>query len=255
MKKSAYCKRTILAILALVPALVFKAQNSKYVFTSEIIPYLYFPEQGSGDGCQVGVYRSVLGGKYKIHLTYGMNKYTYRLSGNFQISVGGVKQYIKKTDEDIFTPNIERGIEGVPDISMYENLEKAGFKHFEPHDGAFTTNYGTIEILRHHLFREKWSLDWGLGGQIGLMNLNLRAGGVLSNLHYPLSNNYLLTQVTFRISARYLYYGFTTRVMISRKVTDIFSLGFAGGTHVLMGKAKIDMIKPYLSILAKFQII
>lgn len=212
--------RGFIIFFVLWPTVFVRAQERKYSFTSEVIPYLYFPEQGSGDGYQVGISRDFSKGKYKVHFIYGMNKYTYRLSGDFEIIINGTKQYIKKTDEDIFTPDIEKGIEGIPDLSMYDKLENAGFKHFEPHDGAFTTNYATIEVLRHHSLGNNWSLDWGVGGQMGLMNLNLMAGGVVSHLHYPLSNNYLITSVTFRISARYLYYGFTNRLIITRKITD-----------------------------------
>lgn len=254
MSACTFFKKILLAVFVLGYATFCKAQTPRYTFTSEVIPYLYFPEQGSGDGYQVGVSRNMGKGKLKIYLTYGMNKYTYRLSGDYEITVGGVNQFIKKADESIFTPSGEKGIEGVPDLSLYEELEKSGFKHFKPHDGAFTTNYGTIEILRQHTINEKWRLEWGFGGQIGLMNLNLKAGAVVSDLHYPISNNYVTTAVTFRISARYLYYGFTNRLMVSRKINDNFSAGIAGGTHVLMGKKNIDMIKPYLSILAIFQI-
>lgn len=230
-----------------------KERASKYTFSSEVLPYLYFPEEGAGDGFQVGLARSLGKSKYKALLTYGLNKYTYQLSGEYIFSVGGVEQFIKKADENIFTP-LEDRIEGVPDLSKYEVLENAGFKHYKPDDGAYTTNYLTLEILRCHEISKKWDLEWGIGGQLGLMNLNELAGAVVSELYYPLSGNYVTTNVTFRISAKYLYYGLTGRVSVSRKITDSFSVGMASGLHILMGKQRIDMIKPYLSTMASFKI-
>ncbi|MEK7255620.1 MAG: hypothetical protein AAB316_12800, partial [Bacteroidota bacterium] len=224
-----------------------------YTLSSEIIPYLYFPEEGAGDGFQVGLARSLGKSKYKLQLTYGLNKYTYKLSREVGITVGGVEQFIKKADENIFTPAEDR-VEGVPDLSKYEVLENAGFKHFKPHDGAYTTNYLTLEVLRKKELGKKWNLEYGLGGQIGLMNLNELAGAVVSELYYPLSGNYVTTNVTFRLSARYLYYGFTSRFTMSRKITDRFSVGVAGGIHMIMGKRSVDIIKPYLGILAQFEI-
>lgn len=227
-------------------------QPTRYTFYSEIIPYLYFPENGAGDGFQIGLARSLGVGKYKVQFTYGMNKYTYQLSGDFGFEIGGTKVFVKKTDDNIFTPDHER-VEFVPDQSMYELLENAGFKHFKPDDGAFTTNYGTIEVLREHELGKKWKLEWGLGGQIGLMNRNEQAGAVVTELKY-LSGNEVLTNITFRLSAKYMYYGFTNRIALSRKITDRFSVGTAGGMHVLMGKRSVDMVKPYLSAVASFQI-
>ncbi len=229
-----------------------KRQPAKYTFYSEIIPYLYFPEKGAGDGFQIGLARSLGVGQYKVLFTYGMNKYTYQLSGEFGVEVGGSKVFVKKTDDNIFTPATDR-VEFVPDPSLYELLENTGFKHFKPDDGAFTTNYGTIEVLREHALGEKWKLDWGFGGQIGLMNRNELAGAVVTDLRY-LSGNQVLTNITFRLSAKYLYYGITNRITLSRKITDKFSVGSTGGVHLLMGKNSVDMVKPYLSAVAIFQI-
>jgi hypothetical protein len=236
------------------PCAAQKKVAGDWVFTSEVLPCVYIPEKGVGDGFQAGLSYGLLKNKYKIQLTYGMHKYTYELSGEHVLTVNGVKQFIKKADENIFTHDAEKGLEGLPDLSKFEALEDAGFKHFIPHDGAYTTTYGTIEILRHHILGRKWDLDWGFGAQMGLMNLNMLAGGVVSNLNYPLSGNDILTSVTFRISGRYLYYGFTNRLSISRNITDRFAIGAAGGMHLLMGKKDFDLLKPYLSILARFKI-
>ena len=250
-----------LPILAITGLLLFltdfcTAQEkyiSKYEFSSEIIPLLYLTEDGAGDGYQVGLARDIRKGRYKVKLTYGSNKYTYQLSGVYGITIGGMPVFIKKADENIFTPRDER-VEGVPDESLFELLENAGIKHFKPDDGAITTNYGTIEIIRNTQLGKKWNLDWGFGGQLGMMNRNELAGAVVSELYYPLSGNYITTAVTFRISAKYLYYGFTGRIDLTRKITDRFSIGGAGGIHMIMGKRSVDIFKPYLSVLASFTI-
>ena len=256
MRKIIFVKTTAI-IAILISAINFcyaqQKQGAKFIFSTEILPYLYFPEEGAGDGFQVGLARSLSSGKFKVQLTYGINKYTYQLSREYGASIGGMPQFIKKADDNIFTPADDR-VEGVPDPSKYEVLENAGIKHFQPDDGAYTTNYGTVEILKIHQFGENWNLDWGLGAQFGLMNLNERAGAVVSRLYYPLSGNEVVTNVTFRLSAKYLYYGFTGRIAVSRKITDSFSVGAASGLHVLMGKQRIDMIKPYLSAMASFKI-
>jgi hypothetical protein len=150
--------KTILSlpILAITGLLLFltdfcAAQEkhiSKYEFSSEIIPLLYLTEDGAGDGYQVGLARDIRKGRYKVKLTYGSNKYTYQLSGVYGITIGGMPVFIKKADENIFTPRDER-VEGVPDESLFELLENAGIKHFKPDDGAITTNYGTVEIIRN----------------------------------------------------------------------------------------------------------
>lgn len=255
MRKIAFVKACSIMVVLLISINFSNAQQrniAKYTFSSEVIPYLYFPEEGAGDGFQVGLARS-LGSKYKLQLTYGSNKYTYKLSGDYIITVGGVPLFIKKADENIFTPKNER-VEGIPDESLYEMLENTGIKHFKPDDGAFTVNYINLEILRTHQIGSKWKIDWGLGGQFGLMNRNELAGAVVSELHYPLSGNNVTTNVTFRISAKYLYYGFTSRIAFTRKITDHFSVGGAGGIHMMMSKRSVDMIKPYLSAVAYFSL-
>jgi hypothetical protein len=165
-----------------------------------------------------------------------------------------MKVFVKKTDESIFTPDEERAIEGIPTLEQFEDFEKLGFKHFKPDDGAYTTNYGTLELLKNHKMGNYWNFDWGIGGQIGLMNLNEEGGAVVSELKYPLSSNIVTTTVTFRMSAKYLYYGFSGRFALSRKISQHFSVGCAGGVHVIMGKQSVDMIKPYLSLLAQCSI-
>ncbi len=246
------CSTLILMLFLTSNSEAQKPNPSTFTFSTEIIPFLYFPDEGAGDGFQVGLARNI-GEKYKIQLTYGLNKYTYVLAGEYGISVGGVPTFIKKADESIFTPNEDR-IEGVPDASKYEILENAGIKHYQPDNGAYTTNYLTVEFLRSQQIGQKWLLDWGLGGQLGLMNLNEFAGAVVSDLYYPLSGNYIKTSVVFRLSAKYLYYGFTGRVALSRKITDQFSVGVAGGIHTIMSKRDVDIAKPYLSAMASFQI-
>lgn len=255
MKKFLFTKICLTLALFLLLITESEAQirpSATYTFSTEVIPYVVFPEEGAGDGFQVGLARS-LGNKYKVQFTYGLNKYTYQLSGEYGITIGGVPIFIKKADENIFTP-VEERVEGVPHESKYELLENVGIKHFKPDDGAFTTNYVTIELLRSHQLGKNWNLDWGLGGQLGLMNRNEQGGAVVSDLYYPLSDNYVKTAVTFRLSVKYIYYGFTSRVALSRNITDRFSVGIAGGTHLMMGKSSVDMLKPYASVLARFQI-
>jgi hypothetical protein len=252
-----YSKQILITISFILTAVVCKSQenkNHKITFYSEILPYLYFPEQGAGDGFQIGVARAFKNNKYKLQISYGSNKYSYKLSGDFKIDVGGVPQFFKKTDESIFTPDEERGIEYVPDLSIYESMEKKGIIHFKPDDGAYSSNYLTVELMKNQNLNQLWKLDWGVGGQIGLMNITRNVGGVISPLYYPLSGNYVPTQVTFRFSAKYMYYSFTNRLTLYRKITDKFGLGVSAGTHIIMGKHEIDMIKPYLGIMANFEI-
>jgi len=224
-----------------------KPLNAKFTFYSEIIPCAIFYGERA-DGYQVGVGRALGTGKYKILLSYGVSKRTYNLSDQVAPGlVNGMPIVDKKTDANVFTPEKER-IGGVPDQSLYELLEEAGFKHYIPHDGAYVTNYGTIEVLRRHIFKEKWCFDWGFGGQLGLMNRNEVGGALSDSVSY--FGQPIKTWITYRISARYLYYGITNRVSIMRKISDHFSIGIGGGVHLIMAKRSTDTIKPYISILA-----
>lgn len=197
--------------------------QKEYTFYSEIIPFaiLY---GNKADGFQVGIGRSLGAQKYKILLTYGISKLTYELSDQVAPgTVNGVSIVDKSTDASIFTP-IKWRAGGVPDQSMYELLEEAGIKHYIPHDGAYITNYGSIEVLRSHSIKKKWNFDWGFGGQLGLMNRNEVGGGLSDSIKY--FGTPIKTWITYRISARYLYYGITNRISLSRKISDHFLLEY-----------------------------
>lgn len=225
--------------------------EKKYTFYCEVIPYsiLY---GGQSDGFQVGLGRAFNTNKYKILVTYGLNKRTYELSDQVAPgTVNGMPLVDKTTYASVFTPEKER-IGGVPDQSMYELLEEAGIKHYMPHDGAYVTNYGTVEVLRSHYFKKKWSFEWGFGGQLGLMNRDEVGGGLNDSVNY--FGQPIETWIVYRISARYLYYGITNRISLTRKISDHFSIGISGGIHLIMAKGSTDTIKPYFGILAKCQI-
>lgn len=226
---------------------------AKYSFESGVMPYVYFPEKGAGNGFQVGIARSLGKRDFKLQVAYGSSKLTYKLSTEITSYINGVKEFHKRTDENIFTPEEDR-IESIPDESLYALLENAGFKHYKPDDGTLSTSYCSLELLKTSRIGGNWSLNYGFGVLLGIMNRNEFAGLVNAPLYYPLSGNYVKTNVNFRISAKYLYYGFTSRIALYRKVTDRFSLGIAGGTNLLMGKRSVDMLIPQLSVMAAFQI-
>lgn len=230
-----------------------EAQVVKYIFECEVIPYVYFPEKGAGNGFQVGLARSLGKRDFRLQFTYGNNKINYKLSTEVTAYINGVREFHKRTDEDIFTPNEDR-VESIPDESLYQLLEDAGFKHYKPDDGTLSTSYCSLELLKTSRIGKNWNLDYGLGSLMGLMNRNEFAGLVNAPLYYPLSGNYVKTNVNFRISAKYLYYGFTSRIAVNRKITDRFLVGVSGGTKLLMGKRSVDMLLPYLSVMASFQI-
>lgn len=220
--------------------------SSKFAFYSEIIPVsiLY---GGRADGFQTGL-GYTFHKKYEIILSYGMNKLTYELSDQVPPgTVNGLPIVDKTTDATLFMPKDWRA-GGVPDQSLYELLEEAGIKHYEPRDGAYVTNYSSLEIMRKQSLKNKWDLEWGFGGQLGLMNRNEVGGGLSDSVNYfgvPIK-----TWIVFRISARYLYYGFTNRITITRKISDHFSVGLSSGIHLVMGKNSTDTFKPYFSIMA-----
>jgi len=224
-----------------------KPLSTKYTFYCEVIPYsiLY---GGQSDGFQVGLGRAFNANKYKILVTYGLNKRTYELSDQVAPgTINGMPLVDKTTYASVFTPEKER-IGGIPDQSMYELLEEAGIKHYMPHDGAYVTNYGTLEVLRSHKFRKKWNFEWGFGGQLGLMNRDEVGGGLNDSVKY--FGQPIETWIIYRISARYLYYGITNRISLTHKISDHFSIGISGGIHLIMAKGSTDTIKPYFGILA-----
>jgi len=221
---------------------------SPFSLNAEVIPYSVF-YGGKADGFQLGLERRILKNKFSIVLTYGLTKRTYDLAGEVGAGLlNGVLIVDKTTESSIFTPESMRG-GGVPNESLYEQLKESGFKHYIPNDGAYITNYGTIEILRKHTFKGKWNLDWGFGGQIGLMNRNEAGGGLSDSVIY--FGQPIKTWITYRISARYLYYGFTARLSFTRKITESLSLGIGSGLHLIMAKGSTDDLKPYFSALAK----
>jgi hypothetical protein len=233
---------------------VIFAQNNPdvgFFFYSEVVPcaILY---GGQADGYQLGLGHSLKKGKYEVLFTYGVKKRTYELSDQVApLLINGLPIVDKTTDASVFTPEKER-IGGVPDNSLFELLEEAGIKHYTPRDGAYVTNYVTLEISRNHAIKNKWNFGWGFGGQLGLMNRNEVGGGLSDSVNYfgqPIN-----TWIIFRISARYAYYGITNRVSLTRKISNHFSIGIAGGVHLIMGKGSTDTITPYVSILAKCRI-
>jgi len=93
--------------------------EKKYTFYCEVIPYsiLY---GGQSDGFQVGLGRAFNANKYKILVTYGLNKRTYELSDQVAPgTINGMPLVDKTTYASVFTPEKER-IGGIPDQSMYE---------------------------------------------------------------------------------------------------------------------------------------
>ena len=223
-------------------------QVSPFSLHAEVVPYAVF-YGGRADGFQISLERRILKNKFSILLTYGLTKRTYDLASEVGAGlVNGVLIVDKTTEASIFTPESMRG-GGVPDQSLYEHLKEAGFKHYVPNDGAYITNYGTVEMLRKHTFKDKWDLDWGFGGQVGLMNRNEAGGGLSDSVIY--FGQPIKTWITYRISARYLYYGFTSRLSFTRKITDHFSVGIVSGLHFIMAKGSTDDVKPYFSALAK----
>jgi hypothetical protein len=221
-----------------------KPDFSKFTFYTEVVPYsvLY---GGRADGFQVGV-GYALTNKHKLLLTYGTNKLTYKLSDD-PGTVNGIPIADKTTDATILMPRAWR-VGGIPDQSLYELLEEAGIKHYEPRDGAYVTNYATLEWIRSHQFKDKWDFEWGFGAQFGLMNRNEVGGSLTDSVNYfgvPIK-----TLINIRISARYLYYGLTNRITFTRKISDHFSVGISSGLHVIMAKNSIDDLKPYVGLLA-----
>jgi hypothetical protein len=242
--------KILIALVCIFSSQQISAQNlntNKYSFYSEVIPYsiLY---GSKADGFQVGIGRHLGASKYKILITYGVNKLTYELSDQVAPgTVNGVPIVDKTTDASIFTPNNWRE-GGIPDQSLYELLEGVGIKHYEPRDGAYVTNYGTLEIIRSHSLKNKWNFEWGLGTQMGLMNRNEVGGGLSDSVNYfgvPIK-----TWIIFRISARYLYYGITSRISLTRNISDHFSIGISSGIHLIMAKNSTDTVKPYFGVLA-----
>lgn len=233
----AFCTRAISQI----------SSEKKYTFYAEVVPFSILYGDHS-DGFQMGLSRNLKTNKFKLLLTYGINKLTYDLSGQVAPgTVNGIPLVDKLTDASIFTPEGER-IGGVPDQSLFELLEEAGIKHYAPQDGAYITNYGTVEILRNHQLSSKWNFEWGFGGQMGLMNRTEVGGGLSDSVLY--FGTPIKTWITYRISARYLYYGVTNRLSLSRKISDHFSLGISGGVHLIMAKGSTDTINPYVGVLA-----
>lgn len=226
-------------------------QASKFTFSAEVIPCVVL-YGGRGDGFHVSLERRIFKEKFGILVTYGINKRSYDLSGQVEAPlVNGLPLVDKTTTSSIFTPKEER-TGGVPDESLFQLLQNSGVKQYKPYDGAYITNYGTIELLRKHSFKQKWDLDWGFGMQMGLMNRNEAAGGLSDSVNY--FGQPIKTWIIYRISARYLYYGFTTRLSFTRRITDHFSLGIGSGLHLIMSKGSTDDAMPYVSILAKCSI-
>jgi hypothetical protein len=225
--------------------------NAGLYFFSEIIPCaILYGEQA--DGYQIGLGHGLKKGKFEVLLTYGVKKRTYELSDQVAPPlVNGLPIVDKTTDGSVFTPKNER-IGGVPDNSLYELLEEAGIKHYTPRDGAYVTNYLTLEIARNHNIRNKWNFNWGFGGQLGIMNRNEVGGGLSDSVNY--FGQPIRTWIIFRVSARYAYYGITNRITLTRKISDHFSIGIAGGIHLIMAKGSTDTVTPYFSVLAKCRI-
>ncbi len=244
----------ILAFLVWIPGVqnVFaQTSDGRFIFYSEVVPYaiLY---GGQADGYQIGAGCNLVKGKYTIQLTYGVRKRTYELSDQVAAPlVNGMPIVDKTTDASIFTPENEQ-LGGVPDISLFQHLEEAGIRHYVPRDGAYVTNYGSLEILRNYTIKNKWAVSGGLGGQIGLMNRTEAGGGLSDSVNY--FGQPIKTWITYRISARYLYYGFTSRVSLTRKISSHFSVGIGAGIHIIMAKNSTDDVMPYFSLLARCSI-
>lgn len=218
---------------------------SKFTFYGNVIPCAYLYGE-RGDGFQAGLGYD-LNRKYKVLLSYGMSKRTYELSDQVPpVTINGTRIVDLMTEASIFTPNDMRI--GVTDKSKYELLEAAGIKHYEPRDGAYVTNYFSTEVIRKHAFKNKLDLEWGFGGQLGIMNRNEVGGGVSEVLNFV--EPPVKTWIVFRISARYIYYGFTGRVTLTKKLSDHFSVGLSSGFHIIMGKENLDTFNPYLGVVA-----
>jgi hypothetical protein len=207
------------------------AQNtklSKFSFSAEAIPYATFYGQAA-DGMQFSLGYKILKNKYNLVLTYGLNKFTYDMSGYLApVTVNGQSIVEKYTSTSIFTPQSER-IGGIADKSLYQSLEGSGLRHYSPKDAAYIRNYGSLEILRRYYFKQKWELEWGGGLQMGILSRDLPAGALNDTI--TATGEPVVTWVIYRISARYLYYGWTAKVSFTRKITDHFSLGITTGLN------------------------
>ena len=257
MLKTQTLLKVLLCFLLQYTSIELMAQStklSKFSFLAEVVPYATFYGAGA-DGLQIGVERKILKDKYAILLTYGLNKFTYDLSIGTQIFVNGQPTIKKYTLSSVFTPQSER-IGGIPDKSLFQLLEGSGIKHYSAVNGAYIRNYGAIELLRRHYFRQKWELEWGGGLQLGVLSRDLVAGGhneTVENLQDP-TGKPIETWIDYRISARYLYYGFTAKVSFMRKITDHFSIGVGTGLNQIMAKKGVDDSILYFSAMAKFAI-
>jgi hypothetical protein len=238
--------RFILPLLVLIISRpIINAQSSKYNFYAEISPIVLI-YGGNGDGFQIGIERTILK-KSSLLFTYGVQKRLWDLSLTAPL-INGKPIVEKSTYATIFTPKEER-IGGVPDISLFELLEAQGIKHYKPLDGKYVTNYASLEMLRNHSFHQKWGFNWGFGAQLGIMNRDEVGGGLNDSVNY--FGEPIETWITYQISARYLYYGFTNRLSFTRKINNHFSVGISSGLHLSMAKRSSDDLRLYLSILAK----
>ena len=225
---------------------------SKFSFSAEAIPYATFYGQGA-DGMQFSLGYKVLKNKYDLVLTYGINKYAFDLAGELSPLLVNGQPFVKKqTSSSIFTPKSER-IGSIPDISLFEMLEKSGIKHLSTVDGSFIRNYASLELLRRHYLKQKWELEWGGGLQLGVLSRDIAAGAL--NDSVQVFGEPIETWIIYRISARYLYYGWTAKVSFTRKITDHFSLGVTTGLNQIMAKGfSVEDSILYFGAMAKFGI-
>jgi hypothetical protein len=145
-------------------------------------------------------------------------------------------------------------VAGIPDESLFTRIKDAGIKQYRPHDGVNTARYFTLEYLKIFRFRSKHAVDFGLGLKAGIVNRSRWAAGVADTVNYFGEPH--LTWITYTISGRYLYYGYSSRLEYFYKINQYFSLGLSAGLHLPMvaKKFEYDDYRVYLGVTAKFRI-
>ena len=124
---------------------------------------------------------------------------------------------------------------GVVNQIDFNNLDSWGLKHYKPKMSFRLNRYFTYEIL-YKLLDKKLNISTGIGTTIGITNREDTWVGFTGEIQNNVSGLSEEMWVNINIRAKYLYLGWTGKLVADYLVTERLNLGISDGFHYIFDK-------------------
>ena len=201
----------------------------------------------------------------QISYNYSHNRFIHSFTGGFifsnfetgtefeKFSSNGNPVAKWSTEVDIET-NRPYPLGGVVNQIDFDNLDSWGFKSYKPKIRYRLNRYITYELL-YNIFNKKINIYTGIGLTAGITNREeswVGFPGIIENEVFGLSEE---MWVNINIRAKYLYLGWTGKLVADYPITERLNLGISGGFHYIFDKEwGADETLYYVGLLSKIWI-